>query len=367
MWSVLLVSAAMAQELTPVEVGGDVFPMVGTSARHQGNDVRSVSANLVGYAGAVDGVEIGIVNIDRLYAHGTQFSAGAGLVGADVDGIQASGGVNIVGQGVDGIQLAGGLNVIGGTLDGLQGAGGVNIVGLDVDGIQLAGGVNIVGGSADGIQGAGGLNVTGGVVDGAQLAGGVNVAGGVDGLQVAPVNFSGGHVSGAQVGVVNIARTSDFSLGLVNIIWEGRTHVDVWGSEDGFVNTAFKHGGERFHYIYGAGYRTGSDDLGAWRATIGMGGHTELTQRLFVDTDVLSSYVHDTDSQEYGVNVLNTARLVGGVQLTHRLALMAGPTYNVLVSDTCGPKYAGPGTTVFTPGPIQVRGWPGVMVGVQLL
>ncbi|MFT4974663.1 MAG: hypothetical protein ACI8S6_000546 [Myxococcota bacterium] len=368
MWSILLVATAFGQELTPVEIGGDVVPMVGTSTHSQGNDERAISVNLIGYAGGIDGVELSAVAaIDRLHMHGVQLAGAANLVGADVEGIQAAGAVNIVGQGVDGLQFAGGANIAGGSVDGVQGSGGANIVGLDVDGVQLAGGANITGGSVDGVQGAGGVNITGGVVDGAQLAGGLNIAGGIDGVQIAAANFSGGHVSGAQIGVVNIARTSDFSLGLVNIIWEGRTHVDVWATETGFINAAFKHGGERFHYIYGAGYRPGSGDLpGAWSGMVGMGGHTELTQRLFVDSDVISAYVHDAEAA-YGLNLLNTARLVGGVQLTHRLALLAGPTYNVLVSETCGPKYAGPGTTVFNPGPVQVRGWPGVMVGVQLL
>jgi len=367
MLSMLWVTAALAQDLTPTDIGGDLVPMVGSSTTSQGNDLRSVSVNVVGYAGAVDGIELGLVaNIDRFYMHGAQFSGGANLVGADVDGIQGAAGANIVGQDADGIQLAGGANITGGALDGIQGSGGVNIVGLDADGVQLAGGANITGGSTDGIQAAAGANITGGVADGAQLAGGVNIAGGVDGVQAAVVNFSGGHVSGAQIGVVNLARTSDFSLGLVNIIWEGRTHVDAWATEGGFVNTALKHGGERFHYIYGAGYRPGDLELMAWNAMVGMGGHAELTQRLFVDTDIISAYVHEIDA-DYGLNLLNTARLVGGVQVTDRLALVAGPSYNVSVSDVCGPKYAGPGVTVFSPGPVQVRGWPGVMVGIQLL
>ena len=365
-------STAQAQELTPVPVGGDVVPMVGTSSWALGEDLRAVSVNLgVGYAGAVDGVELGLgVNVDRLYMRGLQAAGGVNVVGGDTDGVQLAGGVNVVGARADGVQASGGANIVGGDLSGVQLTGGANVVGMGADGLQISGGGNIAGAGVDGAQISGGVNVAGGVVDGAQISAGANVAGGVDGAQVAPVNVAVGHVDGVQVGVLNIARTSDFSLGLVNIIWEGRTHVDAWASEDGFAYTALKHGGARFHYIYGVGYRPALSTAElpyAWSAVVGLGGHTPLGNRLFADMDILAQHVNDDAAWTLGLNTRGTARLVGGVQLVDRLALIAGPTYNVQASSVCGPRYAGPGAVTLGDGEVHVQGWPGWIVGVELL
>ncbi len=351
MWIAALASLAHAQDLTDVDIGVDLLPMVGTSAAMQGSDRRAISLGLLGtYAGAVDGVELSLgLNIDRLSMDGVQWGAFGNLVGTDVDGVQLAGGLNLVGGSVDGIQLSSGVSLVGGSVDGVQAAGGANITALDVDGMQVAGG----------------LNITGGVVNGVQAAGGLNIAGGIDGLQVAPLNYTTGHVDGVQLGVINIARTSDLSLGVINIIWNGRTHLDAWADESGFGYAAFKHGGERFHYIYAVGYRPAAPDLpSAWLPTIGFGGHAPGTGRLFADLDVMSGQLLEGVP---GLNLKNTGRVVGGLRLFGGLALTAGVSYNVLVTETCGPKYAGPGAAVFTPGPVQVRGWPGWMVGVELL
>ena len=362
---------AYTQDLTPVGIGWDIVPMVGTSAWAHGTEERAISLSLIaGYTGAVDGVELSTaVNIDRLYMDGVQLSGAANLVGGNAAGVQLSGGVNVVGQNAAGVQGAGGVNLVAGGADGLQMAGGVNVVALDMDGVQLAGGVNVVAGSVDGLQAAGGVNVAGGVVDGVQAAGGLNVSGGIDGAQLAPVNYSAGHVDGIQIGVINVARTSDFSLGVINIILEGRTHIDGWVNEGGFAWSAFKHGGEGFHYIYGAGYRPGPEALpAAWGVVLGIGGHTTVGQRFFLDTDLLAQQINEGGAiWSSGISLQNTARAVVGLQLLDHVSLLAGPSYNVLVSDSCGPKYSGPGTVVFDEGPVQVRGWPGWMVGLELL
>lgn len=368
MWSVLLASGVMAQELETVSVGADLIPMVGTSARAQGNERRELSLNVVGYTGAVDGIELGFfANVDRFYMHGVQLAGVGNLVGTDMEGIQLSGGLNLVGQDTDGVQVTGGASLVGGGLEGFQVSGGLNLIGLDMEGFQAVGGANIVGGAVYGFQGAGGANIAGGMVDGAQLAGFLNVAGGVNGTQVGALNVSSGHVDGVQVGVVNVARSADFSLGLVNIIWEGRTHVDAWVTEDAFANMAFKHGGDRFHYIYGGGVRAIDALPLAWRGAVGIGGHSPIGTAFFLDADLITAYTHAPALGPPSLDILNTARTVIGLSVTDRLAVTAGTSYNLQITDACGPKYGGPGTTVFRPGPVQVRGWPGFMVGVQLL
>jgi hypothetical protein len=341
-------------ELTSVGMGIDAVPGVGigTHTTPVGQDDRNLSLGLIGtYAGGVEGMEATTV---------------VGIVRTRVDGIQMSGGINLVGEYVDGFQAAGGANVTGGTVDGFQAAGGINIAGQEVDGFQLAGGINVAGRDVDGMQMAGGVNVAGGKVDGPQLAGGINIANGVQGVQMAPVNISSDNVDGVQVGVINIARDSDVSLGLINIIYEGRTHLDVWQSSTGFTELALKHGGRKFHYIYGGGVRP-QGQCPEWALTLGAGGHFELSNSLFIDGDLLARHVSPMSGFLVATNTLATARAVAGLQVFEHIAITGGLTANTLVSTVQdGRQYAKDGSMKSYESGVNTRGFPGVQFGVQL-
>ena len=358
----------VAPELEPVALGMDLLPGVGTSSDHRGKDRRRLSLSVLGWTGAVDGVDMSLVG--SLVEHdldGFQASAGANLVAGGLDGFQGAAGANVVAGDVDGLQLAGGANLAAAGVDGFQAAGGANVAVGDVDGFQGAGGVNVAAGDVDGFQGAGGANVAAGRVDGVQMAGGVNLARGVEGSQLATINISTDDVDGVQLGVINIARDSDVSLGLINIIYEGRTHVDVWTTETGFVNGALKHGGRYFHYIYGAGWNP-AGHCPEWNLTLGMGGHAPLTDSLFLDGDVLAQHISPREGLLLASNELYTGRAVAGLQLFDRLALTAGLSYNVLMSQVQdGSRYAPKGTTFSADdSALQARGWTGWQLGVQI-
>jgi len=400
------------QALRSTPIGVDILPMVGTSTFARGTDRRAVSFNLIGgYAGAVDALEVaGVFNLERHRVSGLQlagtFNANAGtltgsqlagavnLTGGWARGHQLSGAANVVGSGLEGAQLTGGANLAGavrglqasgaanlaaGDLRGAQLSGGVNLVSGPVDGAQISGAANLAGGPVDGAQLTGGLNIGGpvrgvqisgaanlahGPVRGSQLSGGVNVAaGGVSGLQLAPVNVAAGHAR-FQVGVVNIARRSDISLGLVNVIAEGRTHVDVWANETGVVHAGLKHGGDHFHNVYAVGFRP-LGDLPIWTATVGWGLHTTLVGPVFLDADLVASHVNRMGAWNNGLNLVSTARAVGGVRLLPGVAVTAGLSYNVLTS-TCGYGPEG-GRLVYEWRGGAVSAWPGFQLGVQLL
>lgn len=323
--------------LTDVPLGVDVVPGVSlTKLTSAGDDRRALSVGLVGsYSGAVDGLELSTV---------------VGLVQQDVDGMQATGGLNVVGGDLDGIQLAGGLNLVAG----------------DVDGFQAAGAANITTGTVDGFQAAGAVNVAGDTVDGPQMAGAVNIAAGVDGVQMAPINISTDNVDGVQLGIVNIARDSDVSLGLINIIYEGRTHVDITQTSTGFTQAALKHGGRKFHYIYGGGINPAAD-CPEWSLMLGAGGHFELSRSLFIDADLLAQHISPATGFLAATNMMGTARAVAGFQLFDHIALTGGLTANTLVSTVQdGAKYADRGSVVSESGNATVRTFPGVQFGVQL-
>lgn len=351
-----------------VLVGGDFAPMLGTSAPSRGQEIRSVSLNLLGgLAYGVEGFELGAVtNITRHHVYGAQIAAGAN--------------VNL---GVlEGVQLAGGGNWNSGRVDGAQVSGGVNVAGARVEGAQVTGGANIAHGDVRGVQLAGGANVATGHLRGLQLTGGVNYAGSGAGLQVGAVNLVRGALDGVQVGVVNVADDTRFSLGLVNVVREGRTHIEASADDGGFAFATLKHGGSRWHYLYSVGGHPLGGDR-AWAAGLGIGAHNPLNDRLFLDLDFLAYYIGEVTEDGHGVSsstfdndgsgsTLSRLRLVLGVQLTERFSLLAIASYNLLTTwnREGALSFATYGETVYHQGGVDdvaVRGWPSLGLGFQIL
>jgi hypothetical protein len=103
---------------------------------------------------------------------------------------------------------------------------------------------------------------------------------------------------------------------------------------------------------------------------IGLGGHIPLN-RFFVDIDLLShgAYGGPDWHPEGGSDLLSSLRLTGGWQVTDMLAITAGPTLNVWVSEredgSAVPFYDAP--LYHWHGSENVRIWPGLTIGLQLL
>ncbi len=361
--------AAPGPALTPVGLGVDLIPGVGTSKTWRGADRRSLSVGGITWSGEVDGVELTVIG-GLIAGDLSGGQAGlAGLVGGDVQGVQAAAFGTFAGGEVDGAQLAGGANIAGGRVDGLQAAGGGNLSAGGVDGYQLAGGGNLAVDGVRGLQAAGAANLARGGVDGAQIAGGVNLADEVDGAQIGTVNVASGDVDGVQIGLINIARNSDASIGLINVITEGRTHVDLWQAESGYGQIALKHGGRYLHNLYGVGYRPWGP-CPEWSVLLGIGGHSPVGKRLFVDTDLIAQHISPAGGLLVATNELLTARAVLGVKLVDRLALTAGLSGNALLSTVQdGSQYADgawAGFHTVSEDGLHTRGWSGWTVGVQL-
>lgn len=297
---------------------------------------------------------------------------------------------------LEGFGAAGGLHVLRGDQDGVVVSGLVSWTGGDVDGAQIAGQVAVTHGDLEGAQISGSLNVLGGALEGAQVTGGLNLAfGNVHGLQLAPANYSHrdlrgaqvgvanvtrGHVNGVQVGLFNYAKKADLQIGLINVMPEGRTHVQLTATSEGFGFATLVHGGDHWHWLYSVGGRPfGSDSESAWAAGLGFGLHITPTERLFVDVDLLNYYVSDGDHGDEGTEMLTQLRAMLGVRLHRRFALIGGITYNVHAAYDDDTSYAlkgrttlyeelvpleGGGSEPANPG-WRVEGYPGITLGVQ--
>ncbi|WP_437302076.1 LA_2272 family surface repeat-containing protein [Sorangium sp. So ce388] len=364
---------------TTVRFGADVVPSVGSSSFTGTNVVRRYSLNLVGgYTAGVTGVELGAgVNISSAFMCGAQLSGGANLVLGPARGAQLTAGLNLA-MSLRGAQV-GPINVVTGPVDGVQG-GVLNVAG-PVDGVQ-GGAVNIAAGSVAGAQ-VGLANVAVGESTDVQVSllnaavskstdlqiSLANVAAGEStGTQIGLVNVATGKVRGAQIGLVNYADESPFSLGLLNIVRNGRLDVDVWALESGIVMAGLKHGSEHFHNIYGVGVRLFGDRPLVTYA-LGLGGRITFGERAFLDLDALGYSLHDPSSSFEPGAVLAQARALLGLRLAPEFAIFGGPSYNVAFGDTPEDARLSPyGSIPLRLGDSDAqRAWPGVVLGVEVL
>jgi hypothetical protein len=387
LWLLASGFAAASTDYVYRPVSISVFPLLSTNGRDATNINSSFSLNIIGgYLGRLAGVELGSVfNIELDDARGYQVAGGINVVSGSFHGVQQAGAVNIVGHDLYVLQQSGAFSMAVGNVYGCQMAGGACIAMAGLAGAQLAGGANVCAGFAAGLQVAGGANVSrdftgaqvagganlvNGRADGLQLAGGVNFCREFRGAQIAPVNITE-EGRGLQLGVVNVADHIDVPVGIVNIIRTGQFHIDAWTSEAAMVNVGLKTGSRYVYSVVSFGLHP-TGDTSLLLAGLGLGGHIPLN-RFFVDVDAITSNVYPwphwfwTDTAD-GYRFLTTLRVTGGWQVTDRVAVIAGPTANLWLSDTGNswdlPMYGLPRGGFYAR---HFAVWPGFTAGLQLL
>lgn len=153
------------------------------------------------------------------------------------------------------------VNLLGGYTGGLKGielGGLVNIDKRNVQGFQASGLFNVVGGSVRGIQLAGLDNVVLDSMKGFQAAGLINSARVSHGIQVSGLINYTHRLKGVQLGVINIADTSDgYSIGLINIVRTGMHQFSFFANEVSPLNMAFRSGNAKLYSIFLAGLYPG--------------------------------------------------------------------------------------------------------------
>jgi len=360
-----------------------VLPMMETNAQF-GDAVDNHLSLSLGAArtGRLDGVAVALgANWASRSVNGIQMAFGGNMAREDVTGVQFALGGNVATGPLQGVQASMGLNIVlQGGLAGQLALGG-NIASTSLDGMQVSGGSNWVLGDLDGVQGTLGLNVVQGRISGVQMAMGVNWAGMARGAQLSLLNVGGdvtgmqlglinvaGKLNGLQFGLLNLAREveSGVPLGALSLVGNGQFHVEVYGNDVTFANTAIKVGSRYFYttVALGMGHVTGSQGPSHWALGAGLGAHIPVTDRFFLDMDVVSHFVLPWNESFLPDRFLHQGRLVGGFQVAKRFALIAGPTMNLLHSVKGEPTTAL--STFSVQGPKDLIWWPGVQVGVRL-
>jgi len=217
------------------------------------------------------------------------------------------------------------LNVIGGHTAGVNGVevGGVfNVNQQDVRYFQTAGLFNLVGGRVNGVQVAGVSNIVVGDISGIQVGGVSNQSGDVKGMQLSGVINVADNVRGVQLaGLVNVADSSDYPIGLINLVKNGRRSVGVGVNESGMARLTFRSGGKVLYGLVGVGYGMGGGaqqygletGLGARLLTAGMFGFDVEIANL-----VSTGFKKNSTSQF-------AARLLPQLHICRHWGLAAGP------------------------------------------
>ncbi|MCP3099174.1 peptidase [Myxococcus sp. K15C18031901] len=112
---------------------------------------------------------------------------------------------------------------------------------------------------------------------------------------------------------------------------KGNVHMEMWASDIQLANLAVKVGGGPFYLTLLAGLEPGGHDDARFSFGLGLGGHIVVSHRFWVDLDVTGGAVQPVQKplEGDGGNVLGQARVMVGFQILPRLAVFAGPTYNL--------------------------------------
>jgi len=248
--------------------------------------------------------------------------------------------LNIVGghtAGVNGVEVGGVFNINQQQARYFQAAGLFNLVGNGMQGVQVAGVSNIVLGHTQGLQVAG-VNNRAGNVSGAQLSGVFNVAREVRGVQVSSVINIASKIKGVQIAaLINIADSSDYPIGLVNLIRNGTKNIALEVDESSATKIVFRSGGRRLYGLVGGGYRFGAGSM-PYVLEAGIGIHIWRTPRLGLDAELVSGISPDfktTPDQQASF------RLLPAFFLDEHWGMFVGPTYGIRPRHTFQPGING--------------------------
>jgi hypothetical protein len=283
-----------------------LVPVLGTHSLYGSRIVFHGSLNLIGgYTGGVDGLEMGgVFNINRADVRGVQMAGVFNLVGGDVHGIQMAGVANKIKADVSGLQL-GGVSNWSGNAKGVQMAGVINRT-KEMEGVQMAGVVNAATESK-----------------GAQLAGVLNHSSGETGSQIAGVINVGGKVKGIQLaGVINVADSSDYPIGLINIIKNGRKSFSFGTDESGLAALTFRSGGRVLYGLVGAGYYLTDREL-SYVAEAGIGAHLTDSKTFSLDAEAVTRSSTDFEGHE---QPRASFRLLPELRIGSHFGVYAGPS-----------------------------------------
>mgnify|MGYP006282521989 CR=1 FL=1 len=306
-------------------------------AGHLKNDMKGVQ--LAGFSnsllGVGDGVQLsGFSNFIRGNFKGVQISGFSNIVNADAEATQISGFSNIIVGSVTGPQISGYINIVTQNSDYGQISGFVNVTVAESDGMQLAGFTNYSKGNNAG-QITGFANVNTRDMKGVQLSGFANVnTGKVDGVQLTGfVNYTQ-TINGVQLGVFNFVDSleSGIALGVLSFVKNGYSTFEISSGETLYGTVLFKTGLEGFYTMLGAGAAPRRGVL-LWGWGFGLGTLIQTSANKNLGIEAISYHINEDEWFTNRVNLLNRLQLTHSWELSGRISIFGGISWNVVVAD----------------------------------
>lgn len=259
---------------------------------------------------------------------------------AGVKGLEIGGVFNLNQYDMEGLQLVGGFNVVGGDVNGVQVAGISNQVFGDVKGVQLTGGLNKAD-TVKGVQISGIGNMMKESAGVTQLAGGFNHSKGTVSNQVAGIANIGNKVKGIQLaGLVNIADSSDYPIGLLNLIKNGEKSISIAIDQDAYLGVQFRSGGRVLYSILGAHASLKDDNTARYAFEAGLGAVFLHGNRFMLRAEI-SSRNQFTDKFKLLSNNHSSFRLIPELRLNKKLSVFVAPSFNYVSKEDDAVTQAG--------------------------
>jgi len=305
-----IIFSLSAQESSPAHIG-IVYPLSthGTKATNYSN-IISIHA-LAGLSGGEQAF--------ALYGL-------AGIVKGNVTGLQASGVFNKTTGTLRGMQLAGAINLADDASEGYQFAGLFNQSKKNVH-VQLSGLLNKAV-STTGLQ-AGGISSISTELTGVQLSGLYNQSGDVRGAQIGGVINKAKHVKGVQFGLLNIADSSDYTIGLLNFVKNGEQSIRMSTDENLSTFVSFRSGGRVLYGILGIGFNPQYEAV-RYGAEGGIGVNLLNRDHFRLATEISSTTLTDFDGHYFNKNGL---RILPSIKIGRNIYLYGGPSFNYINTD----------------------------------
>jgi hypothetical protein len=321
---------AAAQHKLPAKMHlGLVYP-ISSNGNHAPLDTNSLSINLIaGVSAAEQGLAFaGLSNVVRQDAKAMLFAGFSNHILGKADGAQFAGFANTYKQ-ANGASFAGFANVGTREVAGAQFAGFTNTAG-NLKGVQFAGFANVAD-TVDGAQFAGFANVAGKKMTKSQFAGFINVAQDIDDSQFAGFINIARKVKGAQfAGFINIADSSDFPVGIINIIKNGEKGIGATFDDSQTGMLSFRSGGKILYGIIGLGYNYRNvDEVYAFEA--GIGAHLLHHKPFRLNIEAVTSTL---ESFEEGEFFKASLKAMPAIKIAPWLEIFGGPSFNYITTNT---------------------------------
>ncbi|MEY5048456.1 MAG: hypothetical protein RLZZ175_1815 [Bacteroidota bacterium] len=274
----------------------------------------------------------------------THFGFNGGVEGLEIGGL-----INLNNGNVNGVQFGGIVNATHGESKGIILSGITNFASKNAQGIHIAGIANLHNGKSEGVNIAGITNIARDSVTGLQISGNLNYAHkGITGTQISNVNIARKSMNGFQLGFVNVAQylhggqigfiniadsvSKGCPIGFLNIVRKGLFEFELTGGEM-FYNLNFKVGTEHFYTIFKVG-KTTNNPTEAYSTGIGWGGYATLSpkHKIAIDATANSIFKQNFNEKTDDPELLAKLDLTYKFQFSKHFSLMAGPTFNYLLS-----------------------------------